>query len=645
MKIKNRYIILLLCLLMISVYAEGKDEKEPSHILYFSEFWKGEQDATPAMLTIMEAAKKQQNVTIIIESGEYHFYPEKAFEKYCYIPNHDNGLKRTAMPVLNMQNLTIKGEGAHFVYHGVMVPFIIEHSHNIHLQGVSIDWQLPLHTEVKVVANDVKSKSFDVEIPANQPYLLRNGELIFLKEGFEHNMETGILFDQQKQRVYYNTRAYTPIPYKNKVKVRHEAAITPVYEPFMAYPSMMKEDLQIRLQAKELKPGLVRISGSPKTLPPVGTIYACKGQGGINRLAPAIYINRSSNLSLNGMKIYHAGGMGIIAEGCENVTMNHLTIGVAPGSGRMVSTTADATHFLNCRGKISFDGCAFANQLDDATNVHGGYMVIEDVLNTNTLGVRVGHFQQQGLYFADKGDRIALVDQQKSVHAFHENLLDEVEVVNPGYYKLHFKNELPTHVERGMVVENLDAYPEVVVTNSRFENNRARGVLLSTPKKVVVENNYFSNMMSAVLMPVELSYWYESGHSQDVIIRNNEFVDCAYGGKDFPVINIHTSLDHSDYVFGTIVIENNTFRQFDAAIVKANGVANLQFNGNGIQSTSTYPPLFPDNSAIDIEHIGEFSATGNTFNGAARNKLASEEIATMKVNKNKGVKKQLISKK
>lgn len=592
----------------------------------FSDFWKGEKDATPAMLRMIEEAGRKKSSTLFVEAGEYHFYPEKAFEKYCYIPNHDNGLKRSAFPLIGMENVHLKGDETKFIFHGVMVPFIIERSSNITIEGISIDWEMPLHTEVEVIAHNEAANSFDVKIPQSQPYLIRNGELVFIKEGYEHNMETGILFDRDNKRVHYNTRAYTPIPYKRKVPLKNGKDIQPLYEPFLAFPALMKPELENRLVAKELKPGIVRISGSPKELPPIGTVYACKGAGGKNRLAPAMYINRSRNINISQVNIYHAGGMGVIAEGSENIYMQELTVSIPPNSKRVVSTTADATHFLNCRGKIKFDQCLMTNQLDDATNVHGAYMVIQDVLDEHTLGVRVGHFQQQGLYFGDRGNRIGIVDQKKSVHALFDFTLEDVQEVNAGYYKLRFNETLPKTIKKGMVVENLDAYPEVNITNCTFKNNRARGILLSTPRKVVVENNYFSTMMSAVFMPVELSYWYESGHSQDVTIRNNRFVDCAYGGKNLPVIYIHTTLDHNDYVFGKIGIEGNKFEQFDAAILKANGVDALRFSNNEIQVTDTYTPLFPDNAAVSVKHIRYFEAKDNVFNGKAQEYIISDEV-------------------
>ena len=39
-----------------------------------------------------------------------------------------------------------------------------------------------------------------------------------------------------------------------------------------------------------------------------------------------------------------------------------------PHTQRVISTTADATHFVNCKGDILIENCRFENMLDDGTN-------------------------------------------------------------------------------------------------------------------------------------------------------------------------------------------------------------------------------------------------------------------------------------
>lgn len=82
-------------------------------------------------------------------------------------------------------------------------------------------------------------------------------------------------------------------------------------------------------------------------------------------------------------------------------------------------------------------------------------------------------------------------------------------------------------------------YPELIFRNNVVRNNRARSILVSTPRKVIIEGNTFSSMMSAILFEGDMDHWYESGAVRDVTIRNNKFLDGTYGGADFPTIFIN----------------------------------------------------------------------------------------------------------
>lgn len=102
--------------------------------------------------------------------------------------------------------------------------------------------------------------------------------------------------------------------------------------------------------------------------------------------------------------------MALICENTEDVTLDQYDVRLREGSGRFISASADASHFVNCRGAIRFDGCLFENMLDDATNVHGTYMAV-DTLSGDRLTARFGHVQQQGFDFARAGDTLRLIDR------------------------------------------------------------------------------------------------------------------------------------------------------------------------------------------------------------------------------------------
>ena len=106
------------------------------------------EDATSAVVARMLQTEDKPISEIKFEKGTYHFYPDKGFEKFCYISNHGDLMVNTPFPIFNMENLTIDGQGSTFIFHGVMIPFLIDGSKNINVKNVSIDWAQSFHTQL-----------------------------------------------------------------------------------------------------------------------------------------------------------------------------------------------------------------------------------------------------------------------------------------------------------------------------------------------------------------------------------------------------------------------------------------------------------------------------------------------------------------
>jgi hypothetical protein len=606
-------------------------------VLSSKDFGFGESpDCTPAALEMIAAAVEQPGTKIHIERGTYHFYPQKAYEKYCYITNHDDGLRSTPFPIIGMSNLEIDADSAEFIFHGLMLPVIIENSENIRLSGFSIDWELPLHSEVEVVAVDKAANTFDVRINPDTPYELRNGEVIFLKEGYEHNFERAQIWDPATMAVAYNSGRVVQLTLTEPSTVRNLDAINELYE----HDRLTKEYRwrgQTNIQmAEELEPGLVRISGHRRTLPEKGHIIVAKGRNAYNRLAPAIRVHGSRDILINNVTVHHAGGMGLVAERTENITLDHFNVALKPGSGRMLTTTADATHFNNCRGLVRISDCLFENMLDDGTNIHGVYAILEDILGSSTIGMRIGHFQQMGFEFATPGDRIGFIKRGVSYFPTAEAEVKSLKKVNKRYYIIEFKEDLDPELEEGDLLDNLDWYPEVEIVNNVVRNNRARGFLLSSPRKILVEGNYFSSMMRSIGMGAGFGgSWYESGFAQEVVIRGNIFADGCYAGSGrSSLISFSAGRSEDPIVFKKIVIEDNEFRNFDPFLISGANTDTLIIRQNTISKSGTYPPLNPDNPVIRISTVNYTDFTGNVFNDYSEKDIIVDDYSMKNFHQN-----------
>ena len=179
---------------------------------------------------------------------------------------------------------------------------------------------------------------------------------------------------------------------------------------------------------------------------------------------------------------------------------------------------------------------------------------------------------------------------------------------------LHFREPVAGRIAAGNMLENATLCPRLTVRNCRMlKKNRGRSILVTTPAKVLIENNYFRSAGAAVLIEGDTDLWFESGAVCDVTIRNNLFEDCYTSGNnivDGPwgwgegVISISPSFRPQDAdakaYHRNIRIVGNTFRHFDCAVLFARSVEGLEFSRNRLERTRTYEPFYrPYNLFLD----------------------------------------------
>jgi len=91
----------------------------------------GGKDCTGELINALNKCKEYKNAELVFPKGEYHFYPDFGVDKYCFISNNDEGMKRIIFPLIGFENFTIDGRGSLFIFHGFVNPFIVENSSNI----------------------------------------------------------------------------------------------------------------------------------------------------------------------------------------------------------------------------------------------------------------------------------------------------------------------------------------------------------------------------------------------------------------------------------------------------------------------------------------------------------------------------------
>lgn len=569
---------------LLALFAQGC-ETRPAHIRVPLD---GRTDYTAQVREILRA-HSEGAFTLEFGPGVYDFYPEQAEEQFLRVSNNDNGTKRIAFRMEGMRRVTVCGHDTEFRFHGELVPFYIDSCEEITLRGVTLDYDVPFVLEGRVIAQDAATRSIDLKITSGNPVRVEDGELIFSGYGWEQTQGDNIVFDTLTHAPYYNTARFL--------------------HPYW----------QRKLTAAMLGPDTVRLTGflSPE-LPPVGSVYADKGPFRNNRRCPGIVVHRTRDLRIEQTTVHASGAMALICENTENVTLDRYDVRLREGSGRFISASADATHFVNCRGTIRFDGCLFENMLDDATNVHGTYMAV-DTLSGDQLTARFGHVQQQGFDFARAGDTLRLIDRI-SLRPLETFVAAEARPLGDERWTIRAAGPLATPPSEHLAVENPCNMPAVEMRRCTVRNNRARSILISTPHPVTVEDNRFSSMMAGVLIAGDANSWFESGSVGDVVIRRNTFVNMGTGGENpQSVLQISPEIPASGrgggfHYHGRIVFEQNTVRTFDSQVIYALSADRVEIRGNRFIQ-SDYPPIFDGLSYIDLQHCREAEISGNSFEG------------------------------
>jgi len=184
---------------------------------------------------------------------------------------------------------------------------------------------------------------------------------------------------------------------------------------------------------------------------------------------------------------------------------------------------------------------------------------------------------------------------------------------------VEFNDVLPAALEVGDALENLSWSPSVSIRECKFNSCRARGLLVSTPGKVVIDKNEFESSGSAILIAGDANGWYESGAVSDITISNNIFKDgCMSSMYQFceGIISIYPiipSVDSLKPYHRNITIDQNTFMAFDYPVLYALSVDGIRFNRNQIIRSHKFEPFHARKHCLTFEACLNVEVKGNVF--------------------------------
>lgn len=531
-------------------------------------------DAGKQIADAIAAKAPEDSLTIRLQNARYDFHPEQGLERELYISNHDQPNPRAVgIAIEGASNVTIDGNGADLIFHGRMIPMIITDSRNCSVRNLSIDFENPHIAQIEVVENDTVNGTITYRpAPWVRYEVTADSSFMACGDGWSHVPVAGIAFESENGRVVYRTA-----------------------------------DIWVGTRkVTELEPGLIRAPWVDKRLSP-GTRIALRSW---SRPTPGIVIADDRDITLTNVTVHYAEGMALVAQMTENISLQGFQVSIRKNSGRYFTSQADATHFSGCKGVIrSVDGL-YEGMMDDAINVHGTYLKLIERRDSVSVLARYMHGQAYGFRWGEPGDTVQFISSATMDLIGEKNVIEEISMEKGGKdVEIRFRNPVP-HCDGAVGIENLTWTPEVIFSGNTIRNNRARGALFSTPRRVLVEDNLFDHTSgTAILLCGDCNGWYETGACRDVTIRRNRFVNALTSMYQFTnaVISIYPEIpqleNQNGYFHSGIKIYENVFDSFDLPLLYAKSVNGLEFRDNIILTNSDFAPWHPQRARFRLERV------------------------------------------
>ena len=256
-------------------------------------------DCTPGVRAALEYCRRAGVRRLTFPKGRYTFRPDFAAEQYVYMSNNDDGLRRIAFLIREVCDFEIDGQGAEFIFHGLIIPFVVERSTRVRIKNVTVDWAVPFHCEGRVIACD--ESGMELAIPDEFPYQVVNGRF---------------------QSLGASAEGWT---------LHHLLEFDPVLGE-TARDAADYYQVSDEFHAEETAPGHVRLRGPVvRPWPRPGNVMMLSDS---RRMCPAFFVTDTESLALSDVSIFHAGAMGVIAQRSADLHLDRLRVTPRPGGNR-----------------------------------------------------------------------------------------------------------------------------------------------------------------------------------------------------------------------------------------------------------------------------------------------------------------------
>lgn len=522
----------------------------------------------------------------VFDKGDYYFSPKLSHDYRLsntdVIPERKLGIW-----LRDMKNIKIDCSGSRFLFSGHMSAVTLDNCENVEIRNCIIDWPKPLAAEGIVTG-------------LGDGYI----DMFVSSDIFPHHYRDGWLEFDVGNGEWYPMSRYSHIQ-------------------FDAVTRTVRRASGDRFSAKTIEDlgGDIYRFGCGYTDTSIGNIFVLRHN---ERMHAGIFTERCRSVVFEDITFHSCGGLGCLAQFCTDLTYRRVNFLPNTKAGRKVANGRDdGMHITCCSGRVTITECSFTGLMDDPINVHGCCVTAAEAVDSRTLRCRFRHPQAQGFfYWVKAGDEIAFIERR------HMETLGTLRA--SGYsletrdtFLISFESDIPSRYlemiddPECMALDNLTNTAEFVCTDNRFGSCRARGILVSTPKPVLIARNIFASSGCAVLVAGDANYWFESGACHDVEIRDNVFTDaCLSSMYQFceGIISICPVVPEpkTDKPFhSNIRITGNRFDTPDTPVLYAFSCKGLSFTGNTITSSPCADKWHGGTALIKLDHCIDAELSGN----------------------------------
>lgn len=576
-----------------------------------------------AIAAAKDATKEGKEVKINFPEGRYDIYPDKAIERELYVSNtvgadQNNKMKKIGIFLEDMDHVTVDGNNSLFMFHGKMTTFATIGCEDVEFKNFAVDFQVP--TVIDMTVESVEGNTATMYIPECYNYEVAGTTIKWYSDVSPY---TGQRYWSISDLSGYHTQREDTVQGIKFGAGNGNAALKGV----ASIEDLGNHRVKITYNSKagEVQNGMC-FQSRPTVRDHAGTFFW-----------------KSKDIKMTSLDIQFLHGFGMVGQHSENITMEDVDFEAPKESGRTTAGYADFVQMSGCKGAININNCTFAGPHDDPINIHGTFNTVTSISSDRrTITVQYNHRETAGFPNFFEGDEIEFMTKGNMITV--ENSVRTVTKVdgpdgmggNMGEgsgslttIKLTLDKAIPADVQVNQhVVENITYTPAVNISNCEFKEVPTRGILVTTRKPIVIENNTFDGMsMAGIYISDDAQGWYESGPVRDVTIRNNTFTRGNAQAIFIEPTNPTVSTEKT--VHSNIKIENNTFFTYNKRVLDAKSVDKLTFKNNKIyrqnpiNGNGSLNLAVKEGSSAELEVANsaelEVSGSGDTLSGKLYN--------------------------